>query len=208
MRVIQKRDYSELLNLYNNGLPSYKYLQQFDLEVIQSLCICEGWYVVPTQELIQFLRDEIGSSSVIEIGSGNGLVAKRLGIKATDSCFQDKPDVRLYYKTIGNATVKYGSNVEEIEAVDAVKKYKPHTVLGCWVTQKSKYPSEPQSLYCGVDEEEILQHCKKYIVVGNRGVHGMKRILSKPHREVKIDGYVSRGSNQDDNVIYVWDSLV
>jgi hypothetical protein len=67
-------------------------------------------------------------------------------------------------------------------------------------------PKVGSSIY-GVDEFDVLEHCKMYICIGNRDVHGDKRILQRPHVELQGEpGLVSRGFDQSKNLIYVWET--
>ena len=114
-----------------------------------------GIYVLPTIELIQFISGTIAKSGAvnpIEIGSGNGTIARESGIPATDSYMQDPlefrhtvrtDDLPLYDLFISglhnmpyNGPVKYGKNVKKFEGFHAVKHYKADFVLCNYVTQR------------------------------------------------------------------------
>ncbi len=56
----------------------------------------------------------------------------------------------------------------------------------------------------GPREEEIINACEMYIVIGNENTHGDKRILALPHETFKFPWLVSRAKDQTKNVIYVW----
>src|SRR3954462_9173889 len=95
-----------------------------------------GIYSFPTVELVARLKEIIGDRMAIEIGAGNGVLAEALGIRATDSFQQAQAEYAAVYEQHGFATVPYGPNVECLTAYDAVRKYDPDVVLGCWVTHK------------------------------------------------------------------------
>ncbi len=134
-----------------------------------------GTYGFPTTELITWLRDRIDHRSAIEIGAGNGVLAHALGIPATDSLQQERPEIRKLYAEMGQAPVKYGPNVIHLDAARAVAKYKPKVVIGNWVTHK--YDRRKAWLggnKDGIDENALLHTIEEYILVGNVRVHRLK----------------------------------
>lgn len=158
-------------------------------------------YTLPTTELINHLKIEIGSSSAIEICSGAGIVGKALGITCTDSYLQEDPKVKLVYAMTKQPTINYGKHVLKLDAEEAVKKLKPDVVVGCWVTQK--YNGKDGSMY-GPDESTILENCKKYVVVGSTVQHGNKDIFKHySYKETTVKGNLSR-SNVDFNRVWVF----
>ena len=171
--------------------------------------LCHGFYGIPTLELVNWLRHELPKSS-IEIGAGNGAFGRTLGIPMTDNKCQNWPDVRLLYEATGQPTIPYPEDVEELDALEAVRKYQPSTVFGSWVTQWID-PAKPPplgggSIY-GIKERELLALVDTYIVVGNLDVHGSKAIrTSETHRleEITSPFLVSRGNNQALNRVFVW----
>lgn len=48
------------------------------------VCHRHGLYCLPTVELADFVRETIGGRTAIEIGAGNGALAEKIGIHATD----------------------------------------------------------------------------------------------------------------------------
>jgi hypothetical protein len=165
-------------------------------------------YGVPTQELVQFLKEEIGTLPAIEIGSGCTGLGRFLSIKMTDAKIQDK-QAALYYAVMNQPTIKYPEDVEAIEALDAIELYKPNVVIGSWITRWID-PSKPLpedgfggNMY-GVKEDIIISNVDKYIHIGSEAIHAYKLKL-KPTRILKPDWLVSRGSVRKDDVIYIWE---
>lgn len=165
-------------------------------------------YGVPTQELVQFLKEEIGNLSAIEIGSGCTGLGRFLSIKMTDAKIQDK-QAALYYAVMNQPTIKYPDDVEAIEALDAIEVYKPNVVIGSWITRWID-PSKPLpedgfggNMY-GVKEDILISKVDKYIHIGSEAIHSYKLKL-KPTRILKPDWLVSRGSVRKDDVIYIWE---
>ena len=99
----------------------------------------QGHLVLPTVELIdqlqELLKDSIRS---IEIGAGAGNLGRFLNIPMTDAMIQGKPEIAAYYKMIGQPTINYPQEVDHLEAMDAVRRYHPWTVVASWVTQLYK----------------------------------------------------------------------
>lgn len=180
----------------------------FPPDIVRMFTHVAARYLLPTVELVECLKGMIGGLKAIEIGSGSGDLARFLGIPATDSYNQAWPEVRAYYKTIGQPTIRYGSNVERLDALEAVEKYKPDIVIGAWVTQwidpNLPFPESGGSMY-GVREDELLAKVPLYIVVGAEGVHGGKKILRQPHKVINAER-IAR-SRRTDNRIWVWGTL-
>lgn len=187
----------------------YSFYQRFSKNDIGLFCVKYGVYVLPTEELISFLKEEMGFLRTIEIGAGNGSVGRALGIRMFDSFIQrDDPGARAYVRLIRQEPVIYGADVNKVEAVDAVRKYKPECVLGCFVTHKNwdvKAMGDIKGML--VAEEKILKakSVKKYIVCGNLKVHANKPLLDLPHRTVELEGYVTRSQSPELNRIFIWE---
>lgn len=165
-----------------------------------------GIYGIPTTETIDWLRQRIGGREALEVGAGNGVFGRALGVRMTDSWIQARPDIILYYQMTGQVVVPYGADVERIEATQAVKKYKPKVVFGSWVTEVFK---DGQGFAEGLDEEAILKSVDEYIVIGNLFVHGTKRILKNPPSNFTVEALqfpwvYSRSFRPEGNAILSW----
>jgi len=182
------------------------YYEGLSNDELSNFALNHALYSIPTIELINFLKEEIsGEQSVLEIGSGNGVLGKALSIKCTDNKMQDDPAIKAFYKNISQPTIKYGNHVEKIGAEEAVKEYRPNTVIASWVTQRYcsiKKIGNPS----GPDLREIVKNCQKFILIGNDNVHGWFEIMDLSHRKIKVDGYISRASNPKNNYVYIWGS--
>ncbi|EMD0638896.1 hypothetical protein VPZ60_004312 [Salmonella enterica] len=139
-----------------------------------------GVYSFPTLEAVQFIRDAIAGREhqTIEIGAGMGQWSKALGIRATDSYLQRRPDIMKRYLDAGQPIAKYGPHVRRYEAMQAVREFRPTVVVAAWVTQRFR-----SDRFCirgnvdGVDELRLLQYVDEYILIGNTGSHADKMIL-------------------------------
>ena len=163
-------------------------------------------YSFPTIELTEWIIDNFDLSNCIEIGAGNGVMADYLGIKATDSKQQtENPETAILYQLMGQPAITYGENVEKLNAIEAIKKYKPDTVIAQWVTHIYD-PDEPfrEGNIYGVDEQYILDTTINYIFIGNESVHMHKPILEQRHCRIQKDWIISRAKYPEQNVIYLW----
>lgn len=191
---------------FENGLlkvmPSsfYKSLDENSLKLFM---LNHGIYVIPTTELIDWLKENI-IENAIEIGAGLGTIARELKIPITDSCMQELPDVKLIYNMGGQPTIKYPSDVEKLDYKEAIIKYKPKTVIGCFITHKHKSGMSTGNMY-GVEEEYILKNVQRYINVGNLQTHKDKPILKQKSIEYNFDWLITRSNDQSLNRIWVYD---
>lgn len=207
-------EYLQLVELAADGRPDKIKLLKcadydaFSPDVVRLFTHMTARYLLPTVELVDWLKDLIGDRKAIEIGSGTGDLARFLGIPATDNYCQEWPEVKAYYALTGQPPVNYGKDVERLDALEAVEKYKPDVVLGSWVTQwidpNLPYPDNGGSMH-GVKESELLKKVLTYIVVGAEGIHGRKNILSQPHKVFNVER-IAR-SRRTDNRVWVWGSL-
>lgn len=162
-----------------------------------------GYYSLPTIELCALVKELIAGRSAIEIGSGYGVLGEALGIPCTDNHMQMRPDIEAMYRAARQHPIRYPKHVEKLEALDAVKKYKPQVVVASWVTQDWKNDGL-EGLIGGVDEEALLEMVDCYIMIGHENTHRQKRILKKPHDVIRTPFLYSRGMDETKNVIYVW----
>lgn len=181
-------------------------LQAIPLFHLRLWCARHARYGLPTVELVNWLKEQIGTRKAIEIGSGNGDLAYHLGIHGTDNYCQRRPEVRAYYAILRQKTTDPTKEIEELDAVDAIKKHKPDLVIGSWITSKHKDPLSTDGNMFGPDEDDILA-LTEFIHIGNELVHGTKTILAKKHEEHRFPWLVSRSGDQSKNVIYRWSNL-
>lgn len=188
-------------------LPASEY-QKINPAHLRLWALHKGRYGFPTSELIDWLKEEIGSQFAIELGAGKGDLGRWLGLIQTDSYIQTTPEVKAIYEAMGQPIIEPPESVLEYDAAMAVKGLKPDIAIASWLTQlvveEECVPSTQGSVY-GADEFQIIANVKKYIHVGNKGSHGEKKVLSLPHKELQFPWLVSRAENQEDNIIYIWE---
>ena len=193
-------------------------LAKVPIDLIQWYCVTHGVYGVPTVELIEQLRPLLPPEDSIEIGAGNGVFGRALGLRMTDSFQQVSVEGRAadMLRQAKQMPVQYGDDVEKLDALAAIKAYKPKHVFGSWVTHKYR----PERHELGGNEEGIddLAVCRKvetYIVYGNDKVHFAKVKLLEEARQakkIKFDFkklygpgvYFSRGFTPEANCLMIW----
>lgn len=138
-------------------------------------CHARGIYGIPTEEAITWLVRFFRRRTAIEIGGAHGVFGHALSIPSTDSFVQREPEVVAYHALTRQPTVQYAKRVEKLDAVTAVKQYRPSVVFGSWVTQ---FGMEGAASMFGVREDQILsrKHVEAYVVFGARSTHSGKAI--------------------------------
>lgn len=165
-----------------------------------------GVYVVPTEELIDFLDKRIGEESAIEICAGNGFIGRELGIPVTDSYQQqDDAATKMYYQIFQQPTIKYPKDVIKLEANKAVDKFRPHTVIACYATHKWRYDTMSGNEH-GVDFARLMRKIKRLILVGNTEVHKDNPLMKLPHEEIILPGLITRSAHPETNRIFIWEN--
>lgn len=178
-------------------------------------CLQQGIYSLPTVELIDFLEELIpDKEKAIEIGAGNGVYGRSLGIRSTDN-FMQHPKNRakfrnciVAYEKMNQPLVQYGDDVEELDAKEAVRTSKAETVIGAWVTHKyqTSKPHNGGNMF-GVDFRWILNraHVKRLILIGNEFTHANNPIMELEHRTYDLPFLFSRSAHEGLDRVYVWD---
>ncbi len=180
----------------------FEFYNSFPVNTVRLFMLENGIYVLPTTELVAWIKENI-IGTAIEIGAGHGAISRQLGIPITDSWMQDRPDIKLYYQMCGQPVIKYHQDVEKLDAIEAIKKYKPDTVIGAFITHKYVESINSGNAF-GVKEEFILQNAQRYINIGNLVTHRDKPILEFPHDEHYFQWIITRSADQKNNRIFVW----
>ncbi|MFI5296662.1 MAG: hypothetical protein ACHREM_01075 [Polyangiales bacterium] len=171
-------------------------------------CYRNARYGLPTVELVAWIKDRIGGRPAIEIGAGMGDLGNALRIPMTDSGAQDTPELRTYYRAMGQRAIVPPRDVARMGGNAAVASYRPSVVVASWVTQRFRPGDTERDIGAfaeGVDELTLLEHVHTYIFLGNKKVHGDKRILAQPHEEHALPFLVSRALAPELDVVWVWE---
>lgn len=187
-------------------LPAAAY-RDMPWEPFRLWCHYNARYGLPTVELVDWLKAEIGERSAIEIGAGAGDLCHHLGIPGYDNYQQEWADVAAYYRAMGQPTIRYGAWVKRRDALIAVQGVKPSVCIGSWVTNwidPNKPPPPGGGNMYGVKEDEILRLVDAYILIGNLATHSAKPIMRLPHEEHKLDFLVSRAAEPELDRVFIW----
>lgn len=181
-------------------------VESLDLTELRLYCHFNGIYQIITDELIEWFKNNVVLTNAIEIGSGNGTLGRALGIRLTDNWQQSKGQIALMYQLSSQPTIQYPADVEDIDGISAIKKYKPTTVIGSWIT--NIYKAEEHQLggnQEGVDELELIKLVDKYYMVGNLNIHCNNRLFRANHvtRCMHHEPYLySRNQEKKKNFIF------
>lgn len=210
VNILEKnKDIQYLNSLFDeNGflkIVSSSFYQKIPQEDLCLFCHKYGFYSLPTIELVDWLKTQIDIDSTIEIGAGHGALARELKIPATDSRYMEDPEIKAYYDLLKQPVTIYPADIIKLDAISAIKYYKPKFVIGCWITHKYNETEHYRGgNMFGVDEEFLLKHVNKYIMIGNELNHYNKKILELPHIELKFPWLFSRSLEPSKNIIYIW----
>jgi hypothetical protein len=190
-------------------VPSLVY-EGFKQSEIALWAVQRGAYYLPTVEAVAFIRDNLLGSRdrALEIGAGSGAFGRALGVRMTDSYQQERPEIAAMYRLLQQPVIRYGRDVEKLDAHAAIEKYRPEVVVAAWVTNRKDEASgvtigNPD----GVWEEHVIgaASVRRYIFVGHEQVHQHKPVLRFPHETLIVPGLYSRSMQSGRNVVWVWD---
>ena len=156
---------------------------------------------------LEWLKANFDLDRAIEIGAGNNYLYHHLGIVGIDNYSEQIPAVRLVHELLNQPSTNPPPTVENLDAIAAIKKYQPETVITAWATLKCKDPGGINAGHSyAPDEDEILDLGVTYIHIGNEDIHGDRPIMNKPHQTYYFDWLVERGKYPEQNCIYVWNN--
>lgn len=182
----------------------YDFWQNRDEVEIGNFMHAHGIYVLPTQELIDWLNLQIRGNA-IEICAGNGAIGRALGIPITDNRMQEWPLIKEHYASLGQPTIKYPDDVQKFEASEAIAHFCAHTAIGAFVTHR--YNGKSGNAF-GPNENDVCSRLYRYILIGNEITHADKPILDKNHYKYETFSFpwlITRSHRQDLNRIWVFD---
>lgn len=138
MTVIQKlnrKEFTEINNIfrdkasgYINAVP-FTEISKFPIELIRAYAWQCGMYGIITTELLEAFKIEIGNGQALEIGAGLGTLGRGLGLQMYDNKIQSEPEVAAYYRIMGQPTINYPTDVNKLDGLEAIKRYKPEVLL-------------------------------------------------------------------------------
>lgn len=202
----------------------YSFIKDDTLDTLNLVMQALGLYTFPTLELCDWLQGQIDDDpelephSAIEICGGTGWIGRQLGIKSTDIKNMENPIVQeVMLKSFSVPTI-YASDVETLEASEAVRKYKPEIVIGSYVTSKQLVDKidkrkaitvgyrvmggvieqnlmdlARKEVRVGVDVKSICRKVYKLILVCNMRTHKNESYMSLPYQSYSFPWLVTRG---------------
>jgi hypothetical protein len=177
-------------------------VEKFDLQALRLFLHKYGLYTMPTTELIDYLAGIIAGKSAIEIGAGLGVIGRSLGIPITDNKMQEWPSVKARYDAARQPTINYPPDIIELDAHDAVRRYKPQIVIGSYITHKWK-PGMNSGNQFGVDNLKIARKVQAYYMIGNLNTHRGDPAMQYLDGIERHDFLHTRG-DRETSVIFRW----
>lgn len=164
-------------------------------------------YVLPTVELVDWLKVKIDGRRVIEIGAGNDDLGYHLAIQAIGSyplAYASTYAAPLFPGQIPTRVVYYGGH--QMDSMQAILELRPEVAIGAWILDKFTDNFGNPSKYAP-NEYQVIQNVE-YIHIGCESIHGRSPLLGFSHETFKPLGVVSRTIiTPSDDVIYVWKKL-
>ncbi len=188
-------------------MPSAFYASR-DPSELAAWAIANGFYCLPTTELIAWLREQIAGETAIEVGAGHGAIGRALGIPVTDSRQQERPEVAELYRGMGQPPVRYPADVEALTALEAAEKYRPRVIVAAWTTWRYDPRNHDRGGNVnGIDESKLLgkRFLSRYIQVEHARVHARRPIQTRRHATHRLPFLWSRSVDRLD-VVRVWGS--
>ena len=166
---------------------------------IQYVLLQMALYTAPTTELIQWLDKQITDNpelvpDAIEICCGHGVIGRELDIPITDSKNQLRPEIRSLYNEAQQPVIQYPDDVEQLTAVEAIRKYRPEFVIASYATHKWKHGDKTGNMW-GVDTTWVIRNCHKYFLIGNENIHdnGDDPAFKMKHETYSFPWLITRG---------------
>lgn len=161
-------------------------------------------YTLPTVESVDWIRAAIGSRFAVEIGAGVGVLARALGIMATDNHLQTFPTVASAYQAQGQPVIRYGENVARICADTVARELRPAVIVGAWIT----HAYDPGNHSAGgsifaPNFALLLSACADLILICNTRTHAQHPLLRRAHDRITPPWLYSRAMGGED-FIGIW----
>jgi len=181
----------------------YEEVLKFSIEERRLWMHKNGVYQLITTELVEFLQPLVQSGPAVEICAGAGVLGKALNIDCVDNHLQNRPDMKAQYQAAGQPIIPYGEHVINAEATKWVQENEPEIVIASWLTEKREGGMSIGAIE-GPDEDAIFDVAKVYVHIGNENPHGLKKVLSIPHRVIQAPWLISRNADQSLNKIWIF----
>jgi len=175
-------------------------------ELLQAWTNIRGIYQVITKEQVEWTKMKIADRSAIEICAGYGTLGRALQIPFTDVKLQEDESIASIYRKHKTFTINYPKDVIKMEAIEAIRHYRPQVVIGCFVTQWGSHemPLAPSSPYGPKEWEFFDEGVETYINFGNKAPHFNKRLYAMPHEELWLPWLVTRCNYPNLNRVWIF----
>lgn len=183
---------------YYDGIPP---------ETLRQWCEGNHRFVLPTLELVLWLRNLIGKRPALEIGAGHGDLAYHLGIPATDSYLHQRPEVAALRRAARQPDPDFPFRVRRMEAFEAVRHYRPEVVIAGWVDEwigSEQSPPQPHASVNGVREVKLIEKGITYVLIGNVKQHQHRTSRMLVHRDYPFPWLRRCDPDQMLNRVWVW----
>lgn len=163
----------------------------------------EGLYQLPTLELVEALAEVLRGRSGLEICAGHGWLGEALGIRSVDSRVHERHSLLRDVQDATSRSCAPLPRVEDLDALRAVRRYRPQVVVGAYVTHARDITSRTGSP-TGVDEDALraVQSVETYALAGCRSTHARRPLLRRPHRTIEAPWLFGRG---EEPRLWIWD---
>jgi hypothetical protein len=150
--IIQRLLFSRHLTRKTASLKQFRFWWRFVTQkrLLMPLVQPKGIYCFYSRELIEALRALIGDRTCLEIGAGDGTLARFLAEKGLNICATDDHSWKH--------AIEYPQTVERLGARQALAKYQPQAVICSWPPPGNTFEQKVFS----------TRSVELYIVVGSR----------------------------------------
>lgn len=143
-KLLQDGDIKSAFNLIDIFAPKdIVSLYNMTTGLLRSEYISSYGYVIPTFPIVNFITEIIGNNLTLEIGSGLGLLSAFLQANGTNVIATDSNE--WYDESI----VDTFTEVEMINAIDAINKYETNYLIICWPPKDQPMANDALKVYKG-----------------------------------------------------------
>ena len=152
--------------------------------------------------------ERIGGRTAIEICAGRSGLGRHLGIPMTDA-FTMSEEANHQAKAVVTGAIPTipGPDVERLEALEAVERYRPQVVIAAWATPYmpgEKVRKGYRGSAFGVREVELVGRCEEYLKIGTLSLNAHNPVRGLPHEEYRLPFVVGRVMKKNEERVWIW----
>ena len=110
--------------------------------------------------------------------------------------------VKAYYDLMRQPTIRYPVDIIELDAHEAVKRYRPQVVIGSYITHRWR-PGMTSGNQYGVDNLKIARKVEAYYMIGSLTTHMQDPAMKHLDGIERHDFLYTRGGKEN-SVIFRW----